>query len=525
MEKSSAGKSKKWIGFVKRHKGLVALAAVVVLALGGWLWLRAQIGAAAGSAAPETIALQKRDLEQVVSGTGYFQSTLSRGVTASVSYSVKEIYVRAGDRVEAGDTLALLDTADIDKAIAETRDSLADAEAADARARAQAERKLQDAKNQYDIDAAPLEAAVADKLSALGAAKLAADASARAAAGSAALASPEKAAVDSADASALPAALAAYNALWAEGSGTSWLSAYNGAYAADPAVPAAQVAHDAAVSARDKALRSDSLAIENARDAVANLKPSAESFRTTLQNQLKTRADCAIKAPVAGMVTAVNAKVGSAAGGAAAAAAALFTVEDADSLEITASIAEYDAVDLAAGMGASLTSDALDGAAWRGTVTAISPKATDASGNFTVTVLVTSPVGELKIGMSGKINIQIASKAGVFAVPYDAVTADAEGNPIIYVLDSEAAGGSLPGGQSSAAQGGAGAFRGGNRPGSAQAARRAIRVTTGMETDYYVEISGPDLREGLLVLADPEGKNVSTGSGGGMFTMGGGGRF
>ena len=42
--------------------------------------------------------------------------------------------------------------------------------------------------------------------------------------------------------------------------------------------------------------------------------------------------------------------------------------------------------------------------------------------------------------------------------------------------------------------------------------RYEVPVTVGMETDYFVEISGPEVQPGLVVLNDPEGKNVANSS-------------
>ena len=51
--------------------------------------------------------------------------------------------------------------------------------------------------------------------------------------------------------------------------------------------------------------------------------------------------------------------------------------------------------------------------------------------------------------------------------------------------------------------------------------QREIEVKTGIETDYYIEIISDELKEGMLILSDPLGRNVRGASGGPMF-MGGG---
>ena len=210
-------------------------------------------------------------------------------------------------------------------------------------------------------------------------------------------------------------------------------------------------------------------------------------------------------------MTSIGAKVGSSAGGgggmsasSGSSSSALFTIEGTDSLEISSSIAEYDAVNVKVGMKVAITSDALDGQQWSGVVSSISPKATDTSSNFTVVIEVTPPVGQLAIGMSTKFNIITDTKPGVFAVPYDAVTTNAQGQSIVYEYTPPArrGGGNTPtAGSAADASGAAGT---GVRFGT------EVVVQTGMETDYYIEISGSGLTEGMVLLADPEGKNVSS---------------
>ena len=66
-------------------------------------------------------------------------------------------------------------------------------------------------------------------------------------------------------------------------------------------------------------------------------------------------------------------------------------------------------------------------------------------------------------------------------------------------------------------------------PGGAQTegvlpvAGREIVVQTGMESDYLIEIISDELHDGMQILNDPEGRNVSNANFGGMMVMGGAG--
>ncbi|MDR1801169.1 MAG: efflux RND transporter periplasmic adaptor subunit [Lachnospiraceae bacterium] len=81
------------------------------------------------------------------------------------------------------------------------------------------------------------------------------------------------------------------------------------------------------------------------------------------------------------------------------------------------------------------------------------------------------------------------------------------------------------------ATGGRGTFGGANAGTSGDSTQIAyttqeIVVETGLETDYYIEISGDGLRDGLLIMNDPLGTSTSSGTSGNTETMmnfGGGG--
>jgi multidrug efflux pump subunit AcrA (membrane-fusion protein) len=157
-------------------------------------------------------------------------------------------------------------------------------------------------------------------------------------------------------------------------------------------------------------------------------------------------------------------------------------------------------------MVAHVTSNALGSQQFEGIVDFVAPVAVDTNGNFEVRVLLTSPVGELRPGMTATISIITESKQNIFAVPIDAVVTRPDGKTVVYAYEP-AGGGDGP---ISVVVDGASGITSGGASAGANDTRREIEVQTGMETDYYIEISGDGLTEGLLLLADPEGKNVVT---------------
>lgn len=609
--------------FFKRFKVWI-IVGVVALIFGGiivFALVRNQ-GAASGAAgpAPNTTTLQKMDLEQVITASGTMQSTKSREVTSTLSSEITEIFVRVGDEVNAGDILCQLDTTDIDRDIMNAKDDLSKAQASDAQGLQQAQRRVNEAREQYSIDEKSNNTKVQQASDAIGAARTAAgnaagNAALEAAATAAAnakvaeqlvnidteindaltnqtiaqaelslrqaeaiaraveveairngalpdsfgyidLAAAEQASADAkiAEAEALTKLTDAtniYNGLLGKKNelfsvtfaqakkdlySSVFTPAYNTAYNSLD-VSALQRAYDLAVETRDSVLRMDNIAIKNAEDALKaqRLVNTAKPLRLQLEKLERQREEHTVTAPIAGTITEMAATVGmtpSTAGSTAAAAnaaaaagtgttgsttsTALFVINNVHSLEIPAAVAEYDVLNLTLGMPVTVTTDAVDKTSWEGVVDNISPTATDTKGNFTVTVLITSPAGELAAGMSAHMNIIVNSAQDTFAVPFDAVTQNAKGEDVIYVYEPQDASGKK--GDKAPAQtevptsGGAMSIVNGAAASSVSAVDpswREIVVTTGLEGDYFIQITSSELQEGMQVVTDPLGKNTA----------------
>lgn len=189
-------------------------------------------------------------------------------------------------------------------------------------------------------------------------------------------------------------------------------------------------------------------------------------------------AEAALTAPVSGTVTAVYAKKGAAGNG------LMFVIEDTENLIVKTSLKEYDISSVREGMPALIKSDATGEEEFEGKVTKIYPTARKgengqtASGTieFPTDVSLSSGGSGLRIGMNVRLNIITESKENVWAIPYDAVTTDAAGRQVVYVLRPDPQGGQVA---------------------------AAIEVQTGMETDFYIEISSDALQEGDQIISTP----------------------
>ena len=227
--------------------------------------------------------------------------------------------------------------------------------------------------------------------------------------------------------------------------------------------------------------------LEDAQQAVAASQAGADqSVQETeleiLQEQLES---CTVYAPVSGTVTAVYAEVGAPASG------VMFVIEDTDALQVRVEINEYDINNVTEGMKTMVRADAIDGQEFEGVLSSIAPAAIKndpetESGRqdvqFEAIVTVTQADTPLRIGMSAKADVITEEKTDVFAVPFEAVTTDAQGQEIIYTVTPGENGLYIP---------------------------EEIPVETGLEGDYDVEISGDGLTDGMTIIAD--GKSVIPG--------------
>jgi multidrug efflux pump subunit AcrA (membrane-fusion protein) len=245
---------------------------------------------------------------------------------------------------------------------------------------------------------------------------------------------------------------------------------------------------DDAQTSVDTARESYELALKNADSSLASLKSQADREKILSGNDsqvinleiLKSKLDdCVITAPCDGTVTAVNASEG------AAAAGTLFIIEDLDNLCMTATVKEYNISSLKPDMKVTVTIPSLDNEEFDGVISKIAPTGvkgadgkSDGTASFDVEVLIhgTKDKGVL-IGMNAKCSAVTGSAENVFAVTYDAIVEDTDGQSCVFAADM---------------------IEGGN--GTATA--RRINVDTGFESDAEVEISSDELTEGMELISN-----------------------
>lgn len=526
-------------GSLGRHKkALIAAVLILAVAVTGLWYFRmrrpALPAAAQGGSYVRTVTLQKGNLDDSISASGTVESSDVSNVTTDLKYTVKTVNVQVGDMVEAGDVICTLDTESLEKSIEKAKEALADsmaqAEKTYQKAQeslAEAQTKTSEAKTDMDeaqsakddawsaydsacskvssfqTEADDAAARQENALSALndamavtaqkqtayndayGAWKTESDRQLAAdyepAEGDAEKLAGLQTAMDNAQAQldaaneAQTKAQESYDqtSLQAQEKQKALSDAQNtvGLTGLQTAYQQAQAAYEQAQTAYDQAVKNQETAQETCDDALESYNKSGESDELAdLQEQLE---QCTLTAETSGKVTAVNATVGSMIEGAAA------TIQNTESLKVAITIPEYDIESVKVGMTARITSDVTDKEV-NGTLSQISPTATgggSSSSSFAAEVTVDDADSGLLIGTNAKVEIILSTTEDVFTVPLDAIGENEAGESVIYVQTGEENG---------------------------EPVFEEMAVTVGEENDYYAQISGAELEEGLVVRASAD---------------------
>lgn len=190
---------------------------------------------------------------------------------------------------------------------------------------------------------------------------------------------------------------------------------------------------------------------------------------------------CAVTAPMDGVVTSLGVEKGDSYSG-----GTIAQIDDTSGYTITTSVDEYDISSVKKGQKVVILTDATDKDELEGVVTFVAPSTgsssstgTDSSGNsmgntdssesdgYEVKIRIKKKDRRLKLGMTAKCSIVKEEVDDVFAVPYDAVSEGQDGSCYITVATGDS-----------------------GEKGMDSTNTQTLTVTKGLETDYYVEISG-----------------------------------
>lgn len=246
----------------------------------------------------------------------------------------------------------------------------------------------------------------------------------------------------------------------------------------------AQSEYKRALQQEQDAIRNTKKALEEQKDSLAGL--TVGEAVGNLQEKIDIRKyerqieECIIKAPVDGMVTSVGIKEGDSYKG-----GEIVTIQSPDSYIITAVVDQYDISNIKTGMQAVIETEVMGEEKMTGELKSISPvpklvqtekgTGTDAGkSEYPIEVSIHNPGEKLRFGMTTKTSIVENAVKDAWVVPYTCVLSDGNGKNFIQAAEGETV--------------------------------KKIEVKKGLETDYYVQILGEGLKEGIqIIVPESEG--------------------
>ena len=286
----------------------------------------------------------------------------------------------------------------------------------------------------------------------------------------------------------------------------------------------------------------DATTIAAARASVSNAQAALKSSVAQLQSAQLTEQETVLRAPIDGIITAVDVANGAPVSGSTVIATMEANTKNESLVQLTVSQSQIESVKV--GNPITLTVDALPNATFNGKITQVYPVPTTSSNvtNYTVIANVNNSSGDLKPGMSVNVEIQVANQQHVLTVPAISLVnfGSMEG---VYVVGTRPQGGSLSGHHHVGGGSGSGTSTGtssgtsnGSFGGSGSSAASAKLpsgvyfqpVQVGIMGTSTVQITG-GLTAGQKIMLVPPGSVLSattsgsTGRGFGPFGGGGGG--
>ena len=505
--------------FAKKHKILTVLivliltAAIVVLAVWQSRSRRPQMQQ---TMTVETATVERMDLTNSIGVTGTLATAEGKsGTTTLENIEVTAVYVEVGDEVQEGDIICTFDSSDIESALADAQnnyvvnqqiDALDNYETQYTETVEEAEESLQDARDTRDAYRNAYEDAVEAEEAALSALnevqsqydtetlKKAYDDAAAALTD----ALEEAMAAESSDTGADSSTGSeeqgeSGNSASSEGSQIIDLEGYLNSLTTIPeSCSDEKEAYDSAKSAYETAEK----AISDAQTAYEQAQETYE--RAQLEEQLITEddglnqiesyeeqlEDCTVYASMTGTITTLNVEEGGVFTG-----GTIYEIQDVHNFIVEATVDEYDVVDIEEGQTAYIVTDSLGDEELEGEVTYVSPVGTSgqtmgsASGtaSYEIQITINEPQDKLRSGMTASVSIALEESRDTLAVPYDCVQTNEAGESVIYVDDN--------------------------------GERKEVVVETGIETDYYIEVSSDEISEGMTVYLSTPLVQSGTGAG------------
>ncbi len=574
--------------FFKRNlKKIIFLAVFIFAAVTAFKVYRAlqSANSAKNSTNTQTFdTVSQMDISNSISVTGTIKANDSRTLSTLVSNTeVLTVSVEVGDYVEVGDPICTFDTSNIEKNIAKLKRQIAVNNAKAtlelAKANTQVAWAMEDmadnqADAQYDVNSAirnyqAQENAVQDAIDNLEAKERALD-------------DAEDAYDDYKDSQTVSDSEDEKDA---DDYKNAIKDAQSAVDSAQRSLENAQNSLQGTIDEYNKTL--DNISDQTRTDARTISTNQASVISTQLNNMLtnddaeqqiedyeESLSDYVVTAPIAGLVTSVSVEVGDK----YEEKNTICVIQDDTSYIVSGTVDQYDISSLAEGMSCVIKTDATGDDELTGKLTFVSPvpeettstagsssSSSSSSTNYPIEIALDKRDDRLRIGMTAETSVLTESRKGVLAVPYNAIEEDSDGTTYINVAasPSDMASSVSGNGFEAGSFGGEGFpdkdFSGGSFPGkseksssdtdplvkwicktffstdldetteqTAQVMTKKVTVETGLETDYYTEITSDEVKAGDEVLipnsiSSSSGSDSGFGQGGMMGGPGGGG--
>ena len=211
-----------------------------------------------------------------------------------------------------------------------------------------------------------------------------------------------------------------------------------------------------------------------------------------------------VRAPISGLVTSLNVHPGDEF--ADRSKSEICVIQDDTGYIAKGNVNQYDIGNVTQGMRAVIKTDTTGKDELDGTVTFVSPVPSSSQSSpgtgssdtgktkvqFPVEVKLNIRDSRLRIGVTAETSLILEEKKDALCVPYDCIETDDYGNKYVYVVGKEetTAKETEKKGLSDKL---AGLFAGSVPE---EVKTRKVKVETGIETDYYIEILSPEIKEG-----------------------------
>ena len=246
--------------------------------------------------------------------------------------------------------------------------------------------------------------------------------------------------------------------------------------AADNAVDEAKHAIDTANDTKAETEHTYDSTIASSADNLKTAELSTDDAVAEIEEQIKTIKKniekCTVKADMDGIITEVNVKAGDTYSG-----AVIAVIQDDSSYKIEAAADQYDISKLEKGLPTEITVQAVSSVPMSGSLSFVAPTPqasamameSASSTDYTIEAVFDNNEDKLRLGMTAKLNIIVGESKDVLAVPESCIYTDEDGKTFIEVN------------------------------GSGDSTER-VYVECGLKNDYYTEVSGEGLKEGMEVI-------------------------